>query len=330
MTPKKASTTTVKAKKKVVIEEEEMVPEIHFSEMQYPEGVIIGQEWDSPIRKRKVSEYNHRTLENKKELDSLLISRTNKCTMDDMPVYDNAGEKLLKRIGVYQLYELPYFGKYEPLYQWLMSRVHEDFFYFAARKVRISYVLVSLVTSLKATGEDIKGDLADKATIVKTKHELGYLKGPRGMDIDKLKNCPVVQSATHLVTKLNDQEQWSQVNTMWLHVAHKMLEGTIYNIVSYIAEQIVKEVRIGGKIIFGDVLLSLVFMEIGVPDGPKEKVWEYPIENKSPVERFSKYLCKGAMMDDVKQRAEKWYDRLRMTFGEEWCIPKDLPTVVGK
>ncbi|KAH9320537.1 hypothetical protein KI387_015176, partial [Taxus chinensis] len=50
------------------------------------------------------------------------------------------------RIGVYQLYELPYFGKYEPLYQWLNSRVHEDFFYFAGRRVRISSALVSSVT----------------------------------------------------------------------------------------------------------------------------------------------------------------------------------------
>ncbi|KAH9293415.1 hypothetical protein KI387_041382, partial [Taxus chinensis] len=58
---------------------------------------------------------------------------------------------------------------------------------------------------LKAIGEDIKSDLVDKATILKTRQELGYLKGPRGMDIDKLKNCLVVQAAAHLVTKLNDQ-----------------------------------------------------------------------------------------------------------------------------
>ncbi|KAH9325250.1 hypothetical protein KI387_005428, partial [Taxus chinensis] len=71
--------------------------------------VIISQEWDSPIKNRKVSEYNHRTVENKKELDSLLIVSMNKRTEDDMSVYDDVGEKLLKRIGVYQLYEIPYF-----------------------------------------------------------------------------------------------------------------------------------------------------------------------------------------------------------------------------
>ncbi|KAH9315748.1 hypothetical protein KI387_024375, partial [Taxus chinensis] len=114
--------------------------------MQYPEGVIVSQEWDSPIRKRKVSKYNHRTMDNKKELDSLLATRTNTCTVDNIPVYDDVGKKLLKRIGVYQLYEIPYFGKYESLYQWIMSRVHEDFFSFVGRRVIISFVLISLVT----------------------------------------------------------------------------------------------------------------------------------------------------------------------------------------
>ncbi|KAH9321966.1 hypothetical protein KI387_016605, partial [Taxus chinensis] len=86
------------------------------------------------------------TSENKKELDYLLTTRTNKRTVDDMPVYDDASEKLLKKIGVYQLYELPYFGKYEPLYQWLMSRVHEDFFYFVGCRDRILYVLIPSIT----------------------------------------------------------------------------------------------------------------------------------------------------------------------------------------
>ncbi|KAH9325193.1 hypothetical protein KI387_005371, partial [Taxus chinensis] len=61
------------------------------------------------------------------------------------------------------------------------------------------------------------------------------------------------------------------VNTMWLHVARKMSKGAIYNIVGYISEQIVKESCRGGKISFRVVLLSLVFMEIRVPDGLKEK-----------------------------------------------------------
>ncbi|KAH9298489.1 hypothetical protein KI387_030171, partial [Taxus chinensis] len=54
--------------------------------------------------------------------------------------------------------------------------------------VRISSMLISLVTGLKAAREDIKNDLTDKAVILKTRQELGYLKGLRGMDIDKLKN----------------------------------------------------------------------------------------------------------------------------------------------
>ncbi|KAH9327504.1 hypothetical protein KI387_007682, partial [Taxus chinensis] len=50
-----------------------------------------------------------------------------------------------------------------------------------------------------------------------------------------------------------------------------MSEGEIYNITGYIVERIVKEACIGEKTSFGVVLLSLVFMEIKVPDGPKEK-----------------------------------------------------------
>ncbi|KAH9323476.1 hypothetical protein KI387_018115, partial [Taxus chinensis] len=110
-------------------------------------------------------------------------------------------------------------------------------------------------------------------------------------------------ATTHLVTKLNDQEVVASKHYV-VACGTKMSEGMIYNIAGYIAEKIVEEVHTGGKISFGAVLLSLVFMEIGVPDGPKEKIWEYPMENKSPAERFSKYLCKGAMIDEVKQRGE--------------------------
>ncbi|KAH9320752.1 hypothetical protein KI387_015391, partial [Taxus chinensis] len=101
--------------------------------------------------------------------------------------------------------------------------------------------------------------------------ELGYTKGLHGMDIKKLKKYLVLQAAIHLVTKLNDQERWSQVNTMWLHISKKMSEGVVYNISHYIVKTIVEEVHAGGKIIFGFVLLSLVFVEIRVPNGPKEK-----------------------------------------------------------
>ncbi|KAH9292215.1 hypothetical protein KI387_042587, partial [Taxus chinensis] len=54
--------------------------------------------------------------------------------------------------------------------------------------------------------------------------------------------------ATHLLTKLNDQERWSQVNTMWLHIVKKMSQGVVYNLAGYIADTIVEEARIGEKI----------------------------------------------------------------------------------
>ncbi|KAH9296251.1 hypothetical protein KI387_039839, partial [Taxus chinensis] len=93
------------------------------------------------------------------------------------------------------------------------------------------------------TGVDLVSDLTDKAVVIEIRKELGYTKGPHGMDIDKLKKFPVVQAATHLLTKLNDQERWSQVNTMWLHIAKKMSQGVVYNLAGYIADTIVEEVH---------------------------------------------------------------------------------------
>ncbi|KAH9311953.1 hypothetical protein KI387_026988, partial [Taxus chinensis] len=72
------------------MEEEEMTHESNFFEMQYPKEIIVGQEWDSHIRRSKVSEYNHCTTEDKKELDALLNTKMNKCMAKDMLVYDNA------------------------------------------------------------------------------------------------------------------------------------------------------------------------------------------------------------------------------------------------
>ncbi|KAH9294726.1 hypothetical protein KI387_038314, partial [Taxus chinensis] len=63
---------------------------------------------------------------------------------------------------------------------------------------------------------------------------------------------------------------------------------------------------------------------IGVPDGPKEKIWEYPIEHKLPAEIFNKYLYDGSMSRPFKQRVEMWYDILCALFEEEWCIPKGV------
>ncbi|KAH9291138.1 hypothetical protein KI387_043676, partial [Taxus chinensis] len=42
----------------------------------------------------------------------------------------------------------------------------------------------------------------------------------------------------------------------------------------------------GDKILFSNVLLTIVFSKIGVPDASKKFVWEYPTEDPSPVKRF--------------------------------------------
>ncbi|KAH9311428.1 hypothetical protein KI387_026463, partial [Taxus chinensis] len=60
---------------------------------------------------------------------------------------------------------------------------------------------------------------------------------------------------------------------------------------------IFEEARTRGNISFGAIMLSLVFMEIGVPNGPKEKIWEYPMEHNSPTEHFKKYFCEGSMIE---------------------------------
>ncbi|KAH9309862.1 hypothetical protein KI387_037773, partial [Taxus chinensis] len=81
---------------------------------------------------------------------------------------------------------------------WLMIRVHEDLFYFAGQRVRLTPILIAMVTGLKVTGEDIKNDITDKVAILETHKALGYQKGPCGMDIDKLHDCLVVKAAAHL------------------------------------------------------------------------------------------------------------------------------------
>ncbi|KAH9322938.1 hypothetical protein KI387_017577, partial [Taxus chinensis] len=47
----------------------------------------------------------------------------------------------------------------------------------------------------------------------------------------------------------------------------------------------------GGKILFGNILLTIVFSEIGVLDASDKFVWEYPAKDPSPAERFQKYTC---------------------------------------
>ncbi|KAH9288687.1 hypothetical protein KI387_032804, partial [Taxus chinensis] len=94
MTPKKVPTAGDKGKNKVEVEDE-VAPKINFLDIQYPEGVLVGKEWDFHICKCKISDYNHRTSDNKKDLDVLLSMKTNKRIAEDMLVYDDTGEKLL-------------------------------------------------------------------------------------------------------------------------------------------------------------------------------------------------------------------------------------------
>lgn len=61
-----------------------------------------------------------------------------------------------------------------------------------------------------------------------------------------------------------------------MHVAKKMTEGFVYNLANFIAKTILVEAHQGDKIIFGVILLSIVFFEIVVPNGPKDKIWQHP------------------------------------------------------
>lgn len=77
---------------------------------------------------------------------------------------------------------------------------------------------------------------------------------------------PVMRMAVCLVTKLNAQEIWTQVNKSWLNVCRRISKGTIYNLSIYITDEIISIVKEGYKIIFINVLLTIVFSEIGVLD----------------------------------------------------------------
>ncbi|KAH9313821.1 hypothetical protein KI387_022448, partial [Taxus chinensis] len=73
----------------------------------------------------------------------------------------------------------------------------------------------------------------------------------------------------------------------------KVTEGIVYNISQYIADEIISSGEKGGKILFGNILLTIVFSEVGVPDASNKFVWEYLDEDPSPTERFQKYTCES-------------------------------------
>ncbi|KAH9296298.1 hypothetical protein KI387_039886, partial [Taxus chinensis] len=60
-----------------------------YSEMQYPDGVLLGQEWESHIRQMPVIDYNHRSSTIVKEMALELVHPTNKQTPDGMPIYSD-------------------------------------------------------------------------------------------------------------------------------------------------------------------------------------------------------------------------------------------------
>ncbi|KAH9310282.1 hypothetical protein KI387_044687, partial [Taxus chinensis] len=68
--------------------------------------------------------------------------------------------------------------------------------------------------------------------------------------------------------------------------------------------------------------------EIGVPDGPRENIWEFPLENKSPAKKYAKYTLRGTTSNTYKERLDKWFRRLCRAFEGEWCIPHEFPKVL--
>ncbi|KAH9326632.1 hypothetical protein KI387_006810, partial [Taxus chinensis] len=104
--------------------------------------------------------------------------------------------------------------------------------------------------------------------------------------------------------------------------------GTIYNLSAFIADEIDSCAREGDGILFNNVLLTIVFSEIKVPDASDKFVWKYLAEDPSPAKKFEKYTC-DTMTTIHKACLEKWYTRLKNVFEVEWRIPKQLPTATS-
>ncbi|KAH9294686.1 hypothetical protein KI387_038274, partial [Taxus chinensis] len=190
-------------------------------------------------------------------------------------------------------------------------------------KMCVTPQLISPFTGLICEGNSLEDDLSDKEALQETINEYDCKKGSRYYDISDIKD-PVMKMAVHLVMKLNGQERWTQVNKPWLHVCRKIIEGTIYNLSAYIVEEIVSCMKEGDRILFSNVLLTIVFSEIRVPDTLDKFVWEYLAEDPSPMKRFEKYAY-DTMTTPHKVQLEKWYTHLRNAFGAEWRIPEKLP-----
>ncbi|KAH9289340.1 hypothetical protein KI387_033457, partial [Taxus chinensis] len=83
-------------------------------------------------------------------------------------------------------------------------------------KMCITPQVISNFTFLICEGDSIDDDLEDKEVIKKTLDAYNYKKGLHYFEIEKIPD-PVMRMAVHLVTKLNDQERWIQVNKAWLN-----------------------------------------------------------------------------------------------------------------
>ncbi|KAH9324131.1 hypothetical protein KI387_004309, partial [Taxus chinensis] len=77
--------------------------------------------------------------------------------------------------------------------------------------MRITPQLISKFTGLICEGDIINDDLSDKEALKEIVVVYDYNKGLRYFDIVEIPDL-FMRMATHLVTKLNDQERWTQVN----------------------------------------------------------------------------------------------------------------------
>lgn len=78
--------------------------------------------------KMAMSDYNHHTSTKEKDMALDIVHLIDKRTLEGMLIYNDEVKVKLEKSEFLQLYEFPYFGKVERLYQWLMLRVHEDHF----------------------------------------------------------------------------------------------------------------------------------------------------------------------------------------------------------
>ncbi|KAH9320094.1 hypothetical protein KI387_021863, partial [Taxus chinensis] len=76
-------------------------------------------------------------------------------------------------------------------------------------KMHITPQLISHFTGLSCKGDAILDDLQDEEAIKETIASQDYKKGSRYYDVTDISD-PVMKMATHLISKLNGQERWTQ------------------------------------------------------------------------------------------------------------------------